>query len=159
MTVSDQMTVSKFIRETNERVSKGYIIAALTDEYIVDIWPIDSSELISKEEKILEIRVFDDKKECKLSRSNIGKEFSSRRICDAEEKRDFYDEWQFLDIDESMPLDEAGKVTATGGGKYKLPLKSSTNAKICIRYYLGEYEATGQARIEDWRVVEFKEGE
>ena len=152
-------TVKEYINTIKQTIANGWIIiASLTDEYLVDEWPLGGDELASKEDKILEIRVFNNKEECKLSRSDIGKEFSFRRIYDDEENRDSYDEWQFLDIDESIQRDDAGKVTATGGGKYKLPLKSSMNAKICIRYYLGRYVATGQARIEDWRVVEFKEG-
>lgn len=152
------MTVNEYISRVNQTIIKGWIIAALTDEYIVDEWPLREDELMSKEGRVLEIRVFNDTEECKLSRSDVGKEFAFRRICDSEDGRDSYDEVQFLDIDDKKGKDADGKVTATGGGTYKLPLSSIKDAKIRIRYYLGKYDATGQARVEDWRVVEFKEG-
>ena len=160
----EKITFNDFIDKAKKEITKGYIIAALTDEYIVDYWSNENPDVIlnNKDKKILEVRIFDDKKECRISRYNISddsKDFIYRKICDIEEKRDSYDEWQFLDIDETIPLDENGKVTSTGGGKYKLPLDSSVNAKILIRYYLGKYEETGQSRVEDWRVVTFKEGE
>lgn len=152
------MNFDEYIREANQTISKGWVIAALTDEYIVDEWPLNGNGLTSKEDKILEIRIFNKDEEIKLSRSDIGKGFTFRRINDLEDHRDKYDELQYLDIDEKIGKDEHGLVTATGGGKYRLPLKSIKDAKIRIRYYLGKYDATGQARVEDWRVVEFVEG-
>ena len=155
------MTVDDFVNIAKNEIKTGYIIAALTDEYIVDRWSLENADNVLKDKngKILEVRVFNDVKECKISRYDISEVFNYRRICDIEEKCDRYDEWQFLDIDDSISKDEDGRVTSTGGGKYKLPLDSKENARILIRYYLGRYELTGQARVEDWRVVEFKEGE
>ncbi len=154
------MTVNEFLIKAKEEIPEGWIIAALTDEYIVDRWPFASDVLSGKDNKVLEIRVFGQKGELKISRSDIGKDFSAREICDQGERtdsRDHYDEIQYLDIDDQMGRDNEGKVTTTGGGKYKLPLNSILDAKIRIRYYFGRYEETGQARIEDWRVVELME--
>ena len=155
------MTLNDFLIKAKEEMPEGWIIAALTDEYIVDRWPLASDVLVGKDSKVLEIRVFGRKGELKTGRSDIGKDFSFREIYDEGEKkdeRDHYDEIQYLDIDDKVGVDDEGKVTATGGGKYKLPLAVIKDAKIRIRYYLGKYEETGQAKIEDWRVVELMEG-
>ena len=152
------MTVRDYINTVNQTISNGWIIAALTDEYIVNEWPLQETDLIAKEEKILEVLIFNESEECKLSRSDIGKPFAFRRLSDRDDNRDTYDELQFLDIDETKDKDAVDRVTSTGGGKYKLPLTNIKNARIRIRYYLGKYDATGQARIEDWRIVEFMEG-
>ncbi len=143
---------------------KGYVVASLTDEYIVDTWPMTKYTLAGKEPKILEVRVFDLQQEVKLFRTGIGTERTflvRHRIDDDSNLMDFMDEVQFLDIDtkKSKALFEStGKVYTTGGGMYHLPLKSMENAKIRIRHYIDKYEATGQARICDWRLVDF-EGE
>ncbi len=154
------MTVNEFTNQANDRIKSGWIIAALTDQYIVDVWPMKHDSISNKDEKILETRVFNMQGEMKLSRSDIGKVFSYRSVFDEDdnkEGRDYFDEIQYLDIDESAGKSSEGKVTTTGGGSYYLPVGNIKDAKIRIRYYLGEYERTGQARIEDWRVVEFAE--
>ena len=136
-------------------------MAALTDEYLVESWPIQGGLLNGKEEKLLELQIFGKQGEVKLSRSTIGQAFSFRSIFDeGEEKdtRDHYDELQYLDIDETVGKDAEGKVTTTGGGAFQLPVNNIHDVKIRIRYYLGKYEETGQSRVEDWRVVEFVEG-
>lgn len=124
----------------------------------------DALHILENDWKVLEIRVFDENRELKLVRSDIAKPFVVRCIDDApfgppksydRNYSDFYDEWQILDIDEIKGRDAKGRVTATGGGKYFLPLGVLSNACVRIRYYLGKYEETGQARVEDWRVAEF----
>ena len=66
--------LDEYLKEAdNER---GYILASLTDEYIVDKWPMEYCNLKGKEDKILEIRIFNDDKELKIYRTDIGKEFS-----------------------------------------------------------------------------------
>ena len=154
--------VKDFLDEAKNTIEEGYIIAALTDEYIVDYWPSEKyQEIVDREELVLEIRVFDNGSEMKISRGNIGSAFKERRISDKEkdmEKIDIFDEVQYLDIDDTKEMKDR-MVKTTGGGKFKLPLNKKENAKIRIRYYLGKYERTGQARVEDWRVVGFEEGE
>lgn len=140
---------------------QGYMIASLTDQYVVDEWP--STEKIFVEEscredlnkKLLELRIFNKQQEMKAFRSDVSKEFLFREKTDVDAD-DYFDEWQYLDIDSTKEV-SGQKVTATGGGVYKLPLGSKVDAKICIRYYLGRYSETGQAIIQDWRCVDFKE--
>lgn len=152
-----EMTLKTYMDTAKEKISEGWIIAALTDEYIVDRWPLNAA---IDEDKVLEIRVFSAAGEYKLSRSDIGRPFIDRKIFDegeSKDSRDSFDEVQILDTDETKGKDENGKVFATGGGKYKLPLDKIKDAKLRIRYYLGNKD-NGIARIEDWRVVEFMEG-
>ena len=142
----------------------GYVLAQLTDEYLVDCWPQEKDGLAGKEAKLLELRVFNPEAEYKLFRSRMGASFKARCIDDslAEPKRDYFDQEQYLDIDtvRSEETREQGKVVTTGGGEYRLPLRFADlqEAKIWIRYYFDQYESTGQAKIADWRVVEFVGG-
>ncbi|MBR6769764.1 MAG: hypothetical protein IKM28_00700 [Lachnospiraceae bacterium] len=142
----------------------GYVVASLTDEYIVDTWPMTRNRLEGKEDKLLEVRVFDTQQEVKLFRTSMGREkaFRLRHIIDDEANtKESMDEVQILDIDmkkSKVLFEQSGEVYTTGGGRYYLPLKSMENAKIKIRHYLDRYEASGQARISDWRLVDF-EGE
>ena len=141
---------------------QGYIVASLTDEYIVDSWPcMQFSTLEGKESKILEVRIFDKEQEIKLFRTDISKEFKMRCMDDRLQNRDYTEESQFLDIDtkkSKQTFEERNEVYATGGGKYYLPLKTMEDAKVIIRYYYDSYKESGQARICDWRLVDFQEG-
>ena len=117
--------------------------------------------LLGKEDKILEIRIFNRQKEKKLFRGDIGKHFHERTRSDEELKEEFYDESQLLDIDEKRSkrsFADTGRVQTTGGGSYDLPLPSMKDARVIIRYYLSRYERSGQARISDWRLVAFQNG-
>ena len=135
-----------------------YIIAAFTDEYYVDRFNNEAKEkLMDKLDKALEIRVFGDDSEYKFFRTDISREFLYRHIVDSSNDNEYYDEEQFLDIDDTRTSGDS--VYATGGGQYKLPIANKKNAKIRIRYYFGKYEETGHAYIKDWRVVNFVEGE
>ncbi len=152
------MEFDKFIESIDIEEGNGWILASLTDEYYVSSWSREALIEIDKE-KLLEIRVFNEVVEHKLYRANIDNEFIARSIKDVD-YNDYYDEVQYLDIDATKGV-KNGFVTTTGGGVYKYPIQGSNkidNAKVRIRYYLGKYEETGQARIEDWRVVEFLEG-
>ena len=125
------MKVNEFIQKC-DGLKDSYIIAALTDEFIVDRYPLEKYSLDGKEDKILEIRVFNENEEYKLFRTDIGKtDFYYRHICDEVETRDYFDEVQYLDIDTSIGAD-SGIVTSTGGGKYNLPIANAK--KILIRY-------------------------
>lgn len=157
------MTVEDFLNRYAKDLKNGWIIAALSDRYLVDFATSDETvkTVIANAGKVLDIRLFDKNKEHRLFRTGIGeKEFYQRSIDDQgvyADQREYYDEEQFLDIDETKEC-EGSYVRTTGGGKYKLPLNNTKNAKIRIRYYVGKYESTGQARIMDWRAVELMEG-
>ena len=149
------------VTEVKEKVmsinsDSSYVLAAFTDEYMVDKWNDDSKRKIcDKLELAIEIRVFNQDEEYKFFRTDIFKEFAYRLMNDSKNQLDSYDEMQYLDIDES-PGNNDGYVYTTGGGKYKLPISNTKDAKVIIRYYLSKYEDTGRARIDDWRVVGFK---
>ena len=152
--------VTDFINDAMSEIGQGWMIAALTDKYIVDSWPmIREIDWESEEVKVLEIRIFNVDKELKLSRSDIGRDFTQRKLPNSDlTDEESYDEIQHLDIDEDKSKKcPDGMVYTTGGGKYSLPLTNVKNAKIRIRYYWGKYEKTGQAKIEDWRLVELVE--
>lgn len=139
---------------------EGYIVASLTDEYIVDRWPVMQKDTLEdKKDKILEIRIFNESEELKLVRTDISKEFAMRHKTDENLEEDLYmDESQYLDIDTKKTgevSEDGGYVYATGGGKYYLPRNDIKDLKIKIRYYFDRYENSGQARIGDWRIVGF----
>ena len=153
------MEFDKYIESIELNDGDGWILASLTDDYYVNTWSKDALKKIDKD-KALEIRVFNENIEYKLFRASIDRDFSERTLGDSEAEN-YYDEIQYLDIDTTKKISEDGIVTTTGGGKYKFPFdnsKKTDGARVKIRYYLGQYEETGQARIEDWRVVEFLEG-
>ncbi len=149
------MNVSDFLNKAIRM--EGFITASLTDEFIVDTWPMANYSLDDKEEKILEIRIFNVQKEEKLYRTDISKDFIYREICD--DGRDYFDEFQFFDIDTKRSSQMHGNmVTTTGGGVFYLPLPEKENAGLKVRYYLDRYEKTGHVKIADWRLVDFISG-
>ena len=77
------MTYSDF-KNKYSNVENGYVVAAMTDNYIVDTLPLKNEKII--EEKLLEIRVFNTEMEAKLFRGDISREFSYRLIDDANNK-------------------------------------------------------------------------
>lgn len=135
---------------------RGYMTAALTDEYIVDTYPETINTLEGKEDKILEVRVFNKGREVRLFRPDISGEFCIRVIDDPDGTAESFDEFQYLDIDSTIDAGGSARVQ-TGGGKFDLPVRSG-DPKIRIRYYLGKYENTGHVRITDWRLVDIVEG-
>ena len=144
-------------------MEEGFLFAMLTDEIVWERWPLSLEEkeaFRKKEGKLLDIRIFNEEKELRMFRGDIGRKFLGRILEDKKDSLDeaeCFDEEQYLDIDakrsESLFFKE-GKVKATGGGCYHLPLKRFENAKIKVRNYLGYYEETGQAYVKDWRLVE-----
>ncbi len=157
------MKLNEFIDMARTNVPSGCFIAALTDELAVDtVTEIDKWNLGEKEEKVLEIRAFDQDKELKLFRSDIGREFAYRKVCDSEYAEDHrFTEVQILDIDEKAGRDENGFVRATGGGRYHLPLDNTKNACVEVCYYLDQDQKdknSVHARVVDWRIVRFVEG-
>lgn len=160
--------VKEFLEKAKEMID-AFIVVSLTDEYMVDHWPEmkgttakgEKDTLVGKEDKILEIRIFNSEEERKLFRGDIGKEFHERKISDNDFKGDYYEESQLLDIDEKRSgesFQETGRVQTMGGGSYYLPLPSMKDARVRVRYYLSRYENSGQARVCDWRLVKFQNG-
>lgn len=113
------------------------------------------------EEKLLDIRVFDEKRELRIYRDYIGHEFGDPiELNDDEtaggeglsEEGYQYDDEQFLD---KKSYDKgSGRIQATGGGYYRFPASESGKTKVKIRNYV-RYDDNGQAYIYAWRVVGF----
>lgn len=143
---------------------RGWILAQLTDEYIVDYWPMVFSTLEGKSEKIFEIRIFNQKKEVKIFRVDLQDELKCRIIDDGlnkTERKGYFDEWQLLDIDlKRTHFDEDHIVRSTTGGTFRLPLEKSRlseNTGVKVRYYFDTYRENGQSFVCDWRAVSFGE--
>lgn len=120
------------------------------------------------EEKLLEIRCFDERGEFYARRDCADGEFSVREIT-ADTARTgenvfseetyadgSFDEAQYLDIDSAASKD--GKTYATGGGCYHLPPDAQGKPLILVRIYY-KYDEDGVARKFDWRLVEFADKE
>lgn len=144
-----------------------YIFFMTTEE--IGFYKADSPKPDYRElyERGLEIRIFDEKGEDKWFRASIEKEFKYRNITDKKKESDSsnlyqWDEEQYLDIDEKRTEKaiqegsiENGKVFATGGGEYSLPIENYKNQKLRIRNYLREDTDTGALFVKDWRMVGF----
>lgn len=153
--------------ELAEKQNDGFVLASLTDEYIVDGWTEQTDfstlkeNIENKKNKVLEIRVFNQEQELKLFRTDIGQVFHKRTINDTNlSKDDYIEEQQYLDIDTKRSaalFKEEHKVRATGGGVYHLPpqIKQIEDVRLKVRYYFQKDEETGVASIRDWRAVEF----
>ncbi len=155
-------TMEQFWLSADE-IERGFIFAILTDEIFWEKWPLktDRKKLFrEKEKKLLDIRIYNSKREVRIFRSDIGRKFQGRSLNDEKEvlnHQDYFDEEQFLDIDDIRSKElfaREGKVQATGGGRYPLPLPDFRNAKLRIRNYLGYYEKSGQAYVKDWRLMD-----
>lgn len=152
--------VKKLFERAENR--KGFFTAALTDEYAVDEWPLvhrSPEYYLSREDRILEIRIFDTEREYKLFRTDIGRPFRMRERDDGAE---YMEQEQFLDIHDKRSaelFETKHEVYTESGGSYYLPLAKFEGAKAVVRYYFKRNPETGQAEVCDWRMVAFKEGE
>ena len=145
------------------RITDGYAVLMLTDRFLVDRYPLsdDTERLIESffEQKLLDMRVFDQSVEYRIFRTDAGGDFRFRVLPD--EGEEYFDESQYLDIDEPRSKEsfEQGKeVRATGGGSYHLPLEYYQDAKVIVRNYIAYDENSGQAYIRDWRLAGFERG-
>lgn len=139
------------------RMGKGYIIAMLTDRLYIQVLEQETLDREALYEKAVEIRMFNEEEEVKWFRG-ADRKLQCRARNDRENPLDplfFWDEWQYLDIDERRSKPEKGIAYATGGGSYELPLNDYKDARIKIRNYLEYEEDTMQLYISDWRVVGF----
>lgn len=146
----------------------GYIMAMMTDKF--DLQYIED-ENFNREElfhKALEIRIFNERGEIKWFRGSIDKPLQSRRKLDFPEwgifrkSENYWDERQYLDIDDMKDVIEGHKVTAIGGGRYPLPIKPDgvkkdlyKDLQIVVRNYIDYEKDTMQLFISDWRLVGF----
>ncbi len=137
---------------------KGFAVIAMTDCFTIDQWPCNFENKYN-ENKLLELRVFNQDREVKLSRGDLGSRFHLRvRDDQSDTKTDYYDELQILDY---IPLKDTDsdyvRVQTISGGKYNLPGTVSGRCPcIRIRKYFGKY-ASGRAYVKDWRCVGFEE--
>lgn len=144
-----------------ENIKDGYAVLCYTDEFCVETYPfVPSAEEHWKKNlsKLLDCRIFDKDSEFHMMRGDIGQKFTCRMITDDEKTRDYYDDEQFLDIDDKRSKElfqSSHRVRATRGGDYALPLDSFNDAKAVIRNYIS-YDSIGQAYISDWRLAGFK---
>lgn len=154
MLIEEREKFEKEFQQAVSRMDHGYIVAMMTDE--LDIQRIDC-ENFSRDKlfyNALEIRMFNENSEEKWYRSSIDKAFHYRVLKD--DKKKYWDETQYLDIDENRSkMLEPGMVYATGGGKYPLPINDYKNAQVLVRNYLDYEEDTMQLYISDWRLVDF----
>lgn len=133
-----------------------FFVAQYTDKFDIGIW---NENTIENTNKLLELRVFDNKKEWKLFRSDLGKDFYSRYEDDTgkNEGVDYFDEIQLLDIDISRSSKDSRKMCTMAGGEYNLPkyIDYLDRAAIIVRHYFGVDNESGQAFIRDYRLVDF----
>ena len=130
--------------------------------YAFAIWTDKVDFILDKtadlhEERLLELRCFDESGEYRVIRSTPDMYFSEREIISDESYGDgYYDEAQYLDIDTARTEIEAdGWFYATGGGRYHLP---EAARMILVRNYY-RYDEEGIARKYDWRLVNFTDQE
>lgn len=113
-------------------------------------------EKIEDIEKVTEIRAFDENREIWFHRDALGIDFYCREINDTDADA-IFDETQLLDIDtvfEVIEKDGKTTFTATGGGKYTLPVPADVNA-VKVRNYLSFNKHTGRAEVCDFRILGF----
>ena len=144
-------------------MNNSLISAALQKyTYAFAVWTDHADFVLDKnadicEDRLLEIRCFDDKGEYRAVRATPDVSFSEREITSDESCGDgWFDEAQYLDIDTARTGKEAdGWVYATGGGRYHLPEK----AKMILVRNFYRYDEDGIASKYDWRLVRFTDQE
>lgn len=163
--------------------TRRYIYAAFTDKVILKHWLGHDWQQTAEEEgfvfdNMLECRIFNEECEYRLARTALGEEWRRRikideKTNETQDDKDYFDEQQYFDIDDTKH--GAGEydanemisnctetaVFATGGGRYFIPvsLSETKNVMLKIRNYINYYEETGQAYVEDWRLVNIGQAE
>ena len=130
--------------------------------YTFAIWTDQADFVIDKdadlnEDRLLEIRCFDESGEFRAVRATPDEPFSEREITEDGSYGDgYYDEAQYLDIDTARTKKKTdGWFYVTGGGRYRLPEEAKM---ILVRNYY-RYDEEGIARKYDWRLVKFTDQE
>ena len=171
------------VTQAADTMKTGHILLMLTDRFDIQKLEDFDPDWESWYRKALEIRMFNKRQEVKWFRASIDKKLQCRSIADEEEDMasgngtigespDYWDEYQYLDIDERRSDFAKGQVYATGGGAYPLPLAGCTavdgkaggftdykDIKIKLRNYLRYDPDTKRVFIPDWRLVGFVNGE
>lgn len=133
-------------------------------KYAFAIWA-DRADFITdktaplNEETLLELRCFDEDGEYRAFRDTLPGAFTEREIrkeTEASYADGYYDEAQYLDIDERKT--SGGLAFATGGGSYRLPDDARGKKMILVRHYY-DFDEEGVARRSDWRLVKFTDAE
>ena len=144
-------------------IATGYAVLMFTDQFVVDDYPLsgETEKLLREEldEKLLDMRIFDEKQEYRLFRADAGSGFHARTL--REEGADCFEELHYLDIDAKRSAESFAQnriVRATGGGLYRLPLKSYNDLCVIVKNHVAYDEETGAAYISDWRLAGFREG-
>ena len=137
--------------------ANGTVLTVYTTRFCCTAFSGDVSDI----PHLLELRAFDENREFKAVRSQIGGAFTYRLIDDnkfrktlTEDSNDYstqfdkltYDEKQFLDIAKN----EGTQYVSIGGGKYTMP--EDGLEKVLIRHY-GEYDDDGMLCLKDYRIV------
>lgn len=139
---------------------KAIDVSKLENKIIFAIWT-DHADFLSgiddlQEDKLIELRAFDENSEYRVYRSTIDREFYERFAEDTEiSESEYFDTEHFIDIDSNFNQGNTRKTT--GGGIYHLPLTCANATKIVIRNYVS-YDDDGIASVFDWRIVRLKEG-
>jgi len=140
-----------------EYLDNPYVLAQCSDELIFSKLNDCKDILKEKENKYLDIRIFNQDYEYRLFRPDFSSEAKYIEHIDDKDKEenvDYYDEFQFLDIDETYHKDNKGRVKSTGGGFYPLPCEGDiSDLGLKIRNYVSYYKETGQAYVSDFRIL------
>ncbi|MBR2283908.1 MAG: hypothetical protein IJ874_05750 [Ruminococcus sp.] len=144
------------------------VYAVYTDRFCCGKEPVDDFS------HLLELRIFTEKSELKMSRFDISGEFIWRYIdddrfrerLDAEKAQDeflsdfgsrTFREIQYLDIDRpATDRDPDGLYHTTGGGTFSLPVRNAE--RIELLSYL-DYDDNGILSVNDMRIVRIIERE
>ena len=133
-------------------------------KYVFAIWTDHADFITDKtaslnEDRLLEIRCFDESGEYLARRDCVGGKFLAREITRENEiafADGSYDEAQYLDIDTTRSDDTL--TYAAGAGSYHLPQNAKDHPLILVRTYY-TFDAAGVARKFDWRLVKFTDKE
>lgn len=148
------------IRSLDSDDGKTFVYIVCTDE--ISFHLLSDGEPKLDFNKLLELRIFNKNWEYRIIRSSIGEDnFKEREILDSDpmDETSFFDQWQYLDMDDTTYDSEINEIKTTGGGKYTLPVPYEKDLKICVRNYIDYDEESGQAYVTDWRLVGFGTGE
>ena len=140
-------------------------VAFLTDRFLSGHNRREELEQIP-EDKLLELRVFNESGEFLARRTMIGAEhkfqwrIASERDIKETDEIEFMTSYQTLDIDAVKTRE--GKngnlaLVTTGGGSYELPIKKEEDT-VKVVTYIG-YDSDGMAYIYDNRIVGFVKSE
>lgn len=147
--IAESGTVDDVNSLIKSKINNGNMVMMFTDKFLCS-----GQCEISDIRHLLEVRVFNRDSELKIMRPTIADKFTYRFIDDSANQNDYIEEKHYLDIDEKKS--DGFEYTATGGGKYSLPVKNAE--KILIRNYIS-YDSQGIAQITDYRLVEYLCGE